>query len=126
MLDLDHFKKINDTHGHLAGDAVLKEAARRLTRAVRSYDCVGRYGGEEFLVVLPGCDRNQTQATAERIRAEIAGSPVSVADAEISFTPSIGAAVAGPGALSPTEVLASADGALYKAKNNGRDRTVLV
>jgi diguanylate cyclase (GGDEF)-like protein len=126
MLDLDHFKKINDTHGHLAGDAVLKEAARRLTRAVRSYDSVGRYGGEEFLVVLPGCDRNQTRNTAERIRAEIASGPVSAAGAEISFTASIGAAVAGPGALSPGEVLATADSALYQAKNTGRDRTVLV
>ena len=125
MLDLDHFKKINDTYGHLAGDAVLKEAARRLTRAVRSYDCVGRYGGEEFLVVLPGCDRDQTQNTAERIRLEIGGSPVLAAGAEISFTASIGATVADGGSGSPAEILAAADTALYEAKNGGRDRTVL-
>src|SRR5207247_8053978 len=86
MLDLDHFKKINDTHGHLAGDAVLKEAARRLTHAVRSYDCVGRYGGEEFLVVLAGCDRKQTQNTAERIPAEIARRLGSAEGTEICFT----------------------------------------
>ena len=125
MLDLDHFKKINDTYGHLAGDAVLKEAARRLTQSIRSYDSAGRYGGEEFLVVLPGCDRGQTQNTAERIRAEIAGMPVLAAGAEIFFTASIGATVAEPGAASSTEILAVADSALYQAKNSGRDRTVL-
>ena len=111
---------------HLAGDAVLKEAARRLTRAVRSYDSVGRYGGEEFLIVLPGCDRNQTVNTAERIRSEIGGTPVLAAGVEILFTLSIGATVAGPGAYPPTEVLGVADSALYQAKHAGRDRTVLV
>jgi two-component system, cell cycle response regulator len=125
MLDLDHFKKINDTYGHLAGDAVLKEAARRLTQSIRSYDSAGRYGGEEFLVVLPGCDRGQPQNTAERIRVEIAGIPVLAAGEEIFFTASIGATVAGPGATSATEMLAVADSALYQAKNSGRDRTVL-
>ena len=87
---------------------------------------MGRYGGEEFLVVLPGCDRKQARNTAERIRAEIASSPVLAAGTKISFTASIGAAVAGPDALSPTEVLATADSALYQAKSTGRDRTVLV
>jgi len=125
MLDLDHFKQINDTYGHLAGDAVLKEAAQRLTRAIRYYDCAGRYGGEEFLVVLPGCDRGQTQNTAERIRSEIGGSPVLAAGAKISFTASIGATVAVGGSGSPAEILAAADTALYEAKNAGRDRTVL-
>ena len=107
------------------GDAVLKEAARRLTQSIRSYDSAGRYGGEEFLVVLPGCDRGQTQNAAERIRAEIAGMPVLAAGVEIFFTASIGATVAEPGATSSTEILAVADSALYQAKNSGRDRTVL-
>jgi two-component system, cell cycle response regulator len=127
MLDLDHFKRINDTHGHLAGDAVLKEAARRLTNAVRSYDCVGRYGGEEFLVVLPGCDAAQAVHTAERVRSAIAQNPVEIGGAQLKFTVSIGGVtLAKPAAGSANEILALADGALYQAKNAGRDRTVLV
>jgi len=94
MLDLDHFKRINGTHGRLAGDAVLKEAARRLTQAVRSYDCVGRYGGEEFLIVLPGCDASQALHTAERIRSEIAFCPVDTGSAQLEFTASIGVTLA--------------------------------
>ena len=126
MLDLDHFKKINDTHGHLAGDVVLKEAAQRLMHAVRSYDCVSRYGGEEFLSVLPGCDRSQALSTAERIRSEIGGSPVFAGGAEISFTISVGATVAEPAGCSRADVLGTADRALYQAKNAGRNRTVLL
>src|SRR4029077_3444660 len=71
MLDLDQFKKINDTYGHLTGDAVLKETAQRITQVVRSYDFVGRYGGEEFLVLLPGCDKEQAEQSGERIRLAV-------------------------------------------------------
>jgi len=125
MLDLDHFKRINDTLGHLAGDAVLKETATRLTHAVRSYDSVGRYGGEEFLVVLPGCDSNQALRIAERIRCAIAQRPIDTHEAQLEFTVSIGLTLASS-EHSANEVLAIADAALYQAKNSGRDRTIIL
>jgi two-component system cell cycle response regulator len=124
MLDLDHFKKINDTYGHLAGDAVLTETAQRITQVVRSYDFVGRYGGEEFLVVLPGCDREQAQQSAERIRRAVSGAPVLVASSEISVTISIEATATQ--SASETEALAVADAALYQAKDAGRNRTAVL
>lgn len=122
MLDLDHFKKINDTYGHLTGDAVLKETAQRITQVVRSYDFVGRYGGEEFLVLLPGCDKEQAEQSGERIRLAVTATPVFAAGSEIHVTISIGATatIGGP----ETEVLAIADAALYQAKSAGRNRTV--
>ncbi len=125
MLDLDHFKQVNDTHGHLAGDVVLKEVAQRISQAVRSYDWVARYGGEEFLIVLPGCDKDQIYECAERVRSAIAGTPVINSSSEISVTVSIGAAVAIRGATTETDILATTDVALYQAKNSGRNRTVL-
>ena len=123
MLDLDHFKKINDTHGHLTGDAVLKETAERISQVVRSYDFVGRYGGEEFLVLLPGCDKAQAEQSGERIRLAVQASPVFSAGSEISVTVSIGATATEGEA--ETEVLAIADAALYEAKSTGRNRTVV-
>jgi diguanylate cyclase (GGDEF)-like protein len=75
MIDLDHFKKINDTYGHLTGDAVLKETAQRIASVVRSYDFVGRYGGEEFLVLLPVCDKEQAEQSGERIRLAVMATP---------------------------------------------------
>ena len=124
LLDLDHFKEINDTYGHLLGDMVLKEAARRLLRRVRSYDFVGRYGGEEFLIVFPGCDRMQIREQAERVRLAISDEPIRVGEVEISLTVSIGAAVAPPGERVSSDVIAVADVALYKAKRAGRNRAV--
>jgi two-component system cell cycle response regulator len=122
MLDLDQFKKINDTYGHLTGDAVLKETAQRITQVVRSYDFVGRYGGEEFLVLLPGCDKEQAEQSGERIRLAVTATPLIVGESGISVTISIGATatIGGP----ETEVLAIADAALYQAKSAGRNRTV--
>jgi diguanylate cyclase (GGDEF)-like protein len=125
MLDVDHFKPVNDTFGHLAGDTVLKEIAQRISRATRTYDIVGRYGGEEFVVILPSCDREQTESSAERIRTEIGSVPFIVNDSKISLTVSIGATVAPDCAQTETEILSLADLALYQAKGAGRNCTIL-
>ena len=126
ILDIDHFKTVNDTYGHLAGDTVLKEVTQRVVKALRAYDSVGRYGGEEFVVVLPGCDREQIDQGAERVRSAVDNGPIVVNESKVSVTVSIGAAVAiCHGLISDVEMLAAADSALYRAKEIGRNRTVL-
>jgi two-component system cell cycle response regulator len=125
MLDIDHFKNINDTYGHLTGDAVLKEVTQRIIKAVRSYDSVGRYGGEEFVIVLPGCSREQIDLGAERVRSAVDNGPILVNESNVSVTVSIGAAVTANGSTTDMEILAAADVALYRAKEIGRNRTVL-
>ena len=122
MLDLDHFKKINDTHGHLIGDEVMKEVARRIRQVARSYDMIGRYGGEEFLVVLPNCDKNQSLVTAERIRLSISDLPIQAGDIVINVTASVGVATTETGRTRSNELLALADAAMYEAKRAGRNR----
>jgi two-component system, cell cycle response regulator len=122
MLDLDHFKNINDQHGHLVGDFVLREVAERINRIVRSYDFVGRYGGEEFLIVLSACSGQDVAQSAERIRAAVYREPILSGAAEIHVTVSIGAAVAKAGEFSEEQILGLADSALYSAKRNGRNR----
>jgi diguanylate cyclase (GGDEF)-like protein len=125
MLDIDHFKSINDTYGHLTGDAVLKEVTQRIIKAVRGYDSVGRYGGEEFVIVLPGCSREQIDQGAERVRSAVDSGPILVNESKVSVTVSIGAAVTMNGSTTDMEMLAAADVALYRAKEIGRNRTVL-
>jgi two-component system, cell cycle response regulator len=124
LLDLDNFKKVNDTYGHPVGDIVLKEMARRLRRSVRSYDFVGRYGGEEFLIAFPGSNRELICQRAEAIRKAIGSEPVRAPQGDVPVTLSVGAVVAGPGERSASEMLAVADIGLYKAKDSGRDCAV--
>ncbi len=124
MLDVDHFKNINDAYGHQAGDTVLQEVTRRIQRGVRSYDLVGRYGGEEFLIVLPDCAADDVQQCAERIRLAMAGEPVFAEGSAISITVSVGTAIFDPFSTKEKEALAAADAALYQAKNSGRNRVV--
>lgn len=126
IADLDHFKLVNDTYGHLAGDAVLRETTVRMMASVRSYDFIGRYGGEEFLLVVPSSDDAGTLALAERIRQAIASNPVSTDAGEISVTVSLGAASSCEAYPHDTEnLLLLADEALYRAKENGRNRAEL-
>ena len=125
MLDVDHFKRINDTYGHPAGDEVLKMVTQRIGKAVRTYDSLGRYGGEEFLIVLPGCSKDQVDQGAERVRSAVDGGPILLNGIEIAVTVSIGAAVTRLGPNAEAELLSRADAALYRAKQIGRNRTVL-
>jgi two-component system cell cycle response regulator len=121
MLDLDHFKTINDTFGHLSGDAVLRECMHRVERAIREYDSVGRFGGEEFIVVLPGANEVDAFSVAERIRLKIYEKAADVDGISISFTASQGLATCN-GDTTVDEMIAIADKALYRAKENGRNR----
>jgi len=121
ILDIDHFKRINDTHGHLAGDAVLREAAQRLSTCIRDYDVCGRFGGEEFIVVLPGSGLAEGTATAERLRGSLARTPVAYGEVAVEVRASCGVASCRGGA-SAEQLLRAADAALYRAKRAGRDR----
>lgn len=120
--DVDHFKRVNDTMGHAVGDEVLVEIGNRLVSAVRSYDFVGRYGGEEFLVVLNGCDRTYAPARAEEIRRSISARPIATAKGSLAVTMSFGLLLSGDWGPKPMEeLLYEVDVALYEAKSAGRD-----
>jgi len=123
MVELDHFKRINDEYGHAEGDRVLQETARRLSAGLRSYDCLGRYGGEEFVVLTPNCDTEQTILIAERLRASLSDQPIKISAGPILVTGSFGVTSAIAGANHDIKsLIAAADGALYRAKNLGRNR----
>ncbi len=121
IADLDHFKVINDTHGHAAGDEVLRKAARILAHSVRASDLVARYGGEEFVVIAPDCPLEAAISLASRFRAVLNAEDVLPDDTPIPVTASVGIAVAHDTVDSPKELLRRADLALYQAKRSGRD-----
>jgi two-component system cell cycle response regulator len=126
MADLDHFKHVNDTYGHLAGDAVLRETAKRMQACVRPYDAVGRYGGEEFLIVMPHCDVSAASSRAEDLRAAIASTPMETPEGAVPVTVSLGVAIGGRDIPMDVEsLLQSADEALYQAKNAGRNQVMV-
>ena len=125
MLDIDHFKRVNDEHGHPAGDCVLKEAARRLRDGLRSVDALGRYGGEEFIAVLPQTNLDEARHIGERLRGAISARSIRVGQGELEITISVGAAsYPTTGIESANELVGSADAALYQAKQAGRNRVV--
>lgn len=123
LTDLDDFKRVNDTCGHPVGDEVLREAARRLATRMRSYDEFGRYGGEEFLSVLPGCNLSNALQVAGRMREAMVGAPLETSVGPIPLTASFGVATAdGAASLNIDAMITAADEALYRAKRAGRNR----
>ncbi|MGH8496699.1 MAG: DUF484 family protein [Gammaproteobacteria bacterium] len=129
LLDVDHFKKVNDTHGHLAGDAVLKEIAARVSDEVRESDVAARFGGEEFAILLPGSNTDKARGFAERVRSAVSARPIEAGNGNaVTVTVSIGIASIRPSADAEDlkslgeQLLAEADVALYRAKAEGRDR----
>jgi diguanylate cyclase (GGDEF)-like protein len=125
IVDIDHFKRVNDTHGHLAGDQVLIGVATTLRSQLRDYDVVGRFGGEEFVVLLPRADTVEARRVAERLRRRIGRMAVPVDDAMITVTISVGVALMSIHGDDLIELLAAADLALYRAKELGRDRVYI-
>jgi len=126
LADIDHFKKINDTYGHVQGDLALVEVALRMRASARAYDAIGRYGGKEFLVVISDCDQATALRTAERMRVQVAGADIDSARLPERVTLSVGVVCShGHPEVSAEQLIQAADEALYAAKRAGRDRVVL-
>ena len=123
VLDIDHFKSINDRFGHSGGDSVRQTVVNRALKALRAYDALGRIGGEEFLIVMPGVGPRDTEIVLERLRKAVAEKPMSAQGEEVTVTVSIGGAVSQGETMD--ELLNLADDALYRAKEQGRDRVVM-
>ncbi|TNE60741.1 MAG: diguanylate cyclase, partial [Alphaproteobacteria bacterium] len=126
MMDIDHFKKVNDTYGHAVGDLVLKEFANRIAKNVRGVDLAARYGGEEFVVMMPETPTDWAFMIGDRLRQEVAENPfeVGLPSGPLTITVSIGVATSDP-SQSPSQLLEAADKALYDAKAGGRNRVII-
>jgi two-component system, cell cycle response regulator len=122
LADLDHFKRVNDEHGHSAGDAVLLEAAARMRSVLRGHEAIGRYGGEEFLIVLPNCGPSEAASVAARASLELSTTPIEATGSMLPVTMSVGIAIAPTGADTARHLIDRADQALYRAKAAGRNR----
>jgi len=122
MLDIDHFKDINDTHGHEAGDQVLEKLAGRLSGQLRKVDIMGRYGGDEFLILLPETNAASARNVAERLRHSIVNEPMETSQGPLNVTISVGLAALHESTMTVEQLVKRADQALYKAKESGRDR----
>jgi diguanylate cyclase (GGDEF)-like protein len=126
MLDIDYFKVINDTHGHVTGDNVLIKVASRLKKSLRNYDQIGRYGGDELLIVLPGLARSNAQSVGERLRKAVCETKITTETASLTASISIGMAVSDISAKhSANQLIKESDQALYQAKEKGRNRVCL-
>ncbi|MEA2757110.1 MAG: two-component system, cell cycle response regulator [Aliidongia sp.] len=125
LFDIDRFKRVNDTYGHAAGDAVLIEVAKRALSNVRGFDLVARYGGEEFLVIMPESTLSAAAAVADRLRRAIGEHLIDVSERALRVTVSIGVAVTGGGVMPPAQLLKNADEALYAAKHAGRNKVMV-
>ena len=124
LIDIDHFKKVNDQHGHLVGDDVLRHVAKVISKTLRTGDVAGRYGGEEFSVFMPNTNENDAGVLAERIRAAVEAAPFKENHLNIRITVSIGVADSVRAGYDFKGLIAAADGTLYSAKNNGRNRVM--
>jgi diguanylate cyclase (GGDEF)-like protein len=125
MIDIDYFKNYNDRYGHLVGDAILREVANTIKESVRQIDLVGRYGGEEFSIILTETAAEQSKFVAERIRKAVEDKHIKVYDEDLKATISIGVATFPEDAREPQAIIERADKALYRAKEAGRNRACL-